>query len=122
MQQDIAQLQCLCPDGLDIRSSVCVVSCSVALKCHMHMLKCKENHNEAETANAKVSCHFTHRFPSVIASGLKWLVSTLTSCSRDAMSCRIRNLLEDVRGPVNILGCTWISQEQSHGYKTSIEQ
>ncbi|XP_032874857.1 probable ATP-dependent RNA helicase DDX60 [Amblyraja radiata] len=53
VQQDIAQLQCLCPDGLDIRSSVCVVSCSVALKCHMHMLKCKENHNGAETANAK---------------------------------------------------------------------
>ncbi|XP_069782250.1 probable ATP-dependent RNA helicase DDX60 [Narcine bancroftii] len=35
VQQDVAQLQHLWPDGFDIRSYICVVSCSVALKCYM---------------------------------------------------------------------------------------
>ncbi|XP_078069553.1 putative ATP-dependent RNA helicase DDX60 [Mustelus asterias] len=50
VQRDFAQLQCLWPDGSDIRRSVCVVSCSVALKCYMRMLKNGENHKGTETA------------------------------------------------------------------------
>ncbi|XP_059820863.1 probable ATP-dependent RNA helicase DDX60 isoform X1 [Hypanus sabinus] len=53
VQQDIDQLQSLWPEELDIRSYVCVVSCSVALKCYMHMLKYRENRKGDETTNIK---------------------------------------------------------------------
>ncbi|XP_051897877.1 probable ATP-dependent RNA helicase DDX60 isoform X2 [Pristis pectinata] len=53
VQQEIAHLQSLWPERLDIRSSVCVVSCSVALKCYMHMLKHRENHKGDEIASIK---------------------------------------------------------------------
>uniref|UniRef100_UPI00398E78A8 probable ATP-dependent RNA helicase DDX60 n=1 Tax=Pristiophorus japonicus TaxID=55135 RepID=UPI00398E78A8 len=49
VQQDLVQLQSLWPDGSDIRRSVCVVSCSVALKCYMRMLKNEENHKGTAT-------------------------------------------------------------------------
>ncbi|XP_060682842.1 probable ATP-dependent RNA helicase DDX60 [Hemiscyllium ocellatum] len=53
VQWDFDQLKCLWPDGSDIRRSVCVVSCSMALKCYMRMLKNEENHKGTETANSK---------------------------------------------------------------------
>ncbi|XP_067847201.1 probable ATP-dependent RNA helicase DDX60 [Heptranchias perlo] len=53
VQQDLAQLQCLWPDGSNIRRSVCVVSCSVALKCYMRMLKNEENHKGIGTTSSE---------------------------------------------------------------------
>ncbi|GCB73226.1 probable ATP-dependent RNA helicase DDX60 [Scyliorhinus torazame] len=53
VQRDFAQLQSLWPDGSDIRRSVCVVSCSVALKCYMRMLKNEEKHKGTGTACSK---------------------------------------------------------------------
>ncbi|XP_067896061.1 probable ATP-dependent RNA helicase DDX60 [Heterodontus francisci] len=53
VQQEFAQLQCLWPDGSDIRRSVCVVSCSVALKCYMRMLKNGENYKGTETTSSE---------------------------------------------------------------------
>ncbi|XP_059501741.1 probable ATP-dependent RNA helicase DDX60 [Stegostoma tigrinum] len=53
VQQDFAQLQCLWPDGSDIRQFVCVVSCSVALKRYMRMLKNEANHKGTGTGSSK---------------------------------------------------------------------
>uniref|UniRef100_A0A4W3H4H8 DExD/H-box helicase 60 n=3 Tax=Callorhinchus milii TaxID=7868 RepID=A0A4W3H4H8_CALMI len=50
VKQDLSQLQCLLPDGSDIRRLVCVVSCSVTLKCFMNTLKTTET---SQIENAK---------------------------------------------------------------------
>uniref|UniRef100_A0A4W3GM92 DExD/H-box helicase 60 n=1 Tax=Callorhinchus milii TaxID=7868 RepID=A0A4W3GM92_CALMI len=53
VKQDLSQLQCLLPDGSDIRRLVCVVSCSVTLKCFMNTLKTTET---SQIENAKDLC------------------------------------------------------------------